>query len=266
MRKKRIAAAPLPQNATWRERMAHAFGYMSPRERSIATFLLDRTVEAGFLQGKALAVRVSVDPAAIVRFAQALGYPGYPELRAEVIRDVQETLARAPGFRQPTPGSVAAAWQGALQGSARAVRDLAGAGNDARKFVACLRAAEQVFVVAEAGDRALGALMTHNLRLAGLRAEAWDAGVAKSTQAGAIGTLRKGDVALGVSVASKGHVVAGVLRTAAEQGAGTLAVATGASSPAAQAAEVALLCSAEDGLGAVGLAAIAEALRRALSA
>jgi DNA-binding MurR/RpiR family transcriptional regulator len=263
MRKKHVAIAPLTQNATWRERITQTFERMSPGERVIATFLLEHAEQAGFMRGKALAARLSLDPATIVRFAQALGYPGYPALRAEVVADVQEALARAPGFRQPTPGGAAAAWQGGLLDSARAVRDLAGAGKGARRFVARLRGANQVFVVIEASDRGLGALLAHNLRLAGLRAEACNVG---AIGAGAIAVLRKGDVALGVSVASKGHVVAGVLRTAAGQGAAALAVAAAASSPAAQAAEVALLCPAEEGLGAVAVAAIAAALRRALSA
>jgi DNA-binding MurR/RpiR family transcriptional regulator len=89
---------------------------------------------------------------------------------------------------------------------------------------------------------------------------------ASAIAAGEARTLRKGDVALGVSIVSKGHAVAGALRAAAGQGAGTLAVASTASSPAAQAAEAALLCPADEGLGAVGLAAIAEALRKALMA
>jgi DNA-binding MurR/RpiR family transcriptional regulator len=255
MRKKRAAsipAAPLPQSGsalTWRERIRRAFGNMSHSERIIATFLLQHTAEAGFLLGSDLAHRLNFDPATIVRFAQALGYPGYPELRAEIVADVKDTIAAASDLRQPTPGSAAAAWQGGLLAGARVARDLAAAGKDARLFVTRLRGAKQVFVIAEAGDQALGALMTHNLRLAGLRAETWDARM--------VPALRKGDVALGVSVASKGDVVAGVLHVAAEQG---------ASSPAVQAAEAALLCAGDEGLGPVAAAAIAEGLRRALAA
>jgi DNA-binding MurR/RpiR family transcriptional regulator len=260
MRKKRTETAPLSQNATWRERIAHAFDYMSPSYRIVATFLLEHSMEAAFLNGVELATHLNLDPATIVRFAQSLGYPGYPELLAEVAGDAKEMLARAREIQEPASDSAAAAWQGALLGSAKAIRDLAGAGKDLRKFASHLRGAKQVLVVAKGDDRVLAAWLAHNLRLAGLRA--WDCDADPRASADAVATLRKGDVVLGVNVTGLGRAVAGVLRAGAARGATMLAIVA----IAAPAGETMLVCPAGDGLGAVSFVAITEALRRACSA
>jgi DNA-binding MurR/RpiR family transcriptional regulator len=264
MRKKRTPIAPLPKSATWRQRVVHAFGRMSAGERKVATFLLENTTEAAFMRGNELAAHLHLDPASIVRFAQGLGYPGYPELLAEVAGDAKEMLVTAREILEPASGSAAAAWHGALLGSARAIRDLAGAGKDVRKFAAQLRGAKQVLVVAKGDDRVLAAWLAHNLRLAGLRA--WDCDADPRASADAVATLRKGDVVLGVCLTGKGEAVAGVLKAGAGRGAPALAVACASTSLAPWAAEATLMCRGEDGLCTVGFVAIAEALRRALSA
>jgi hypothetical protein len=106
--------------------------------------------------------------------------------------------------------------------------------------------------------QATRALKAHNLRPAGLRAWVCDA----VQGAGAVATLHKGDVVLGVSLTDKGEATAAVLRASAKRGATILTIVAGA----APAGKTMLVCPSEDGLGAVGFAAIADGLRWALSA
>jgi DNA-binding MurR/RpiR family transcriptional regulator len=69
---------------------------LSKSQRRIADFLLNSHDEAAFLSAADLAERIEVSEATVVRFAQAIGYNGFPELK----RHLQE-LYRA----QVTPAS-----------------------------------------------------------------------------------------------------------------------------------------------------------------
>jgi DNA-binding MurR/RpiR family transcriptional regulator len=55
---------------------------LSPAQRRIAHYLLENLPEVAFLSSVDLAVRVGVSQPSVTRFATALGFSGYPELRA----------------------------------------------------------------------------------------------------------------------------------------------------------------------------------------
>jgi DNA-binding MurR/RpiR family transcriptional regulator len=260
----KMAAAPEP---TWRELITSARERMSPSYRKVAGFLLEQTNAAAFMTGSQLAHHLDLDPATIVRFAQSLGYPGYPELQAEIratVRESFDTLPAAPVSKSSTPG---AHWQSGLLAGAATIRNIAGVivWKDARQFLSILRSAQSVVVVAQGPDVVLAQWLAGILREAGLRTLAVDADPALS--GAVVGTLRGGDTVLGIAVSADGEAVAEMLMAGAARGARTLALATSASSPAGRASEVVLVCPAPDGSSAtVSFAAIAEALRRALGA
>jgi DNA-binding MurR/RpiR family transcriptional regulator len=266
--KSRTRAKTTPALAqTWREQITSALPRMSPSNRKIAGFLLEQTNAAAFMSGVQLAQHLDLDPATIVRFAQLLGYRGYPELRAEISASVHENfdvVHAAPARAADTPS---AQWQGGLRAGAAAVQNIAGiiVWKDARQFLSILRGAQSVVVVAEGPDVVLAQWLASVLREAGLRALAADASPALS--GALVATLHGGDVVIGVAVSVGGEAVAEALSAGATHGARTLALATSASSSAGRASEVVLVCPApEGGSATVSFAAIAEALRRALGA
>jgi DNA-binding MurR/RpiR family transcriptional regulator len=272
MRTKRTATripiqAASAHKQTWREQITSALPRMSPSFRKVADYLLEQTNAAAFMSGVQLAHHLELDPATIVRFAQSLGYPGYPELSAEIratVRKSFDALPAAPASKASTPG---AHWQGGLRAGAVAIRNIAGVivWKDAREFLSILRSASSVVVVAQGPDVALAQWLADVLRSTGLRALAVDADPTRSSALAQ--TLRGGDVVLGVAVTASGKAVAEVLKAGTARGARTLALATGASTPAGLASEVVLACPAPDGgLATVSFAAIVESLRRALSA
>src|SRR5262249_26081078 len=55
---------------------------LSPAQRRIAHYLLENLPEVAFLSSMELADRVGVSQPSVTRFAAALGFSGYPELRA----------------------------------------------------------------------------------------------------------------------------------------------------------------------------------------
>ena len=63
-----------------------------PGYRRIADYLLNHYQDAAFMTAAEIARIVDVDTALVVRFAQRLGYPGFPELINEVQEEVKRDL------------------------------------------------------------------------------------------------------------------------------------------------------------------------------
>src|SRR3990172_2838399 len=83
-------------NIMFREKVSKTYSTLSPSYRRIADFLLDHHNEAAFMTATQLARRVEVNTATVVRFAQRLGYDGYPELLQDVRSIVRSRLATSP--------------------------------------------------------------------------------------------------------------------------------------------------------------------------
>ena len=65
---------------------------LSPAQRRVAGFLLDHPEEAVWLSAEELGRRSGVSQPTVSRFASALGFDGYPELREQARAQVQEQL------------------------------------------------------------------------------------------------------------------------------------------------------------------------------
>ena len=72
----------------FRENIRKHYDHLSKSYRRVADFILSDYRTAAFMTAAGLADAVSVDTTTVVRFAQRLGYPGFPEL----IDDVQEQV------------------------------------------------------------------------------------------------------------------------------------------------------------------------------
>ena len=77
----------------FRNKIQDAYDSLSPRFQRLAQYILENTLDVGFMTATELGSRVSVDPATVVRFAQELGYTGYRELSREIKHYVNEQLA-----------------------------------------------------------------------------------------------------------------------------------------------------------------------------
>jgi len=77
---------------TYEERIRGIRSDLSPSFQVLADFLLDSYSSASFLTATELAYSLDLDPATVVRFAQKLGYAGYPELQREIRQRVKDEL------------------------------------------------------------------------------------------------------------------------------------------------------------------------------
>ncbi len=74
------------------ERIRAVYGELSPGYRRIADYLLNHYRDAAFMTAAEVGKTSFVDTTLVVRFAQRLGYPGYPELIADVQERVKQDL------------------------------------------------------------------------------------------------------------------------------------------------------------------------------
>ena len=92
----------------YRDRIRTIYEHLSPGYRRIADFLLTHYQDAAFMTAAEVARAATVDTALVVRFAQRLGYPGYPELIGDVQEDVKRDLKAVyePPAGSDSPGQI----------------------------------------------------------------------------------------------------------------------------------------------------------------
>ena len=77
---------------SYEERIRQDRSNMSKSFAKLADFLLDSYIESAFMTASELAHELDLDAATVVRFAQTLGYTGFPELQREIRQRVLRDL------------------------------------------------------------------------------------------------------------------------------------------------------------------------------
>ncbi len=78
----------------FRENIRKYYEHLSRSYRKVADFILSDYRTVAFMTAAALADAVDVDTTTVVRCAQRLGYPGYPELIEDIQRQVKVELSQ----------------------------------------------------------------------------------------------------------------------------------------------------------------------------
>ena len=79
------------------------FDEFSRSQKDVARYIVDHLDEAAFLTAEELARRASTSSSTVVRFSQALGFDGYPELQQAAIEEYRAGIGQGNG--QAVPGS-----------------------------------------------------------------------------------------------------------------------------------------------------------------
>jgi DNA-binding MurR/RpiR family transcriptional regulator len=82
------------------EKIQSNFPTLSANGKKIAEYIVSNGTTVSFANLRQLAKVVGVSESAIVRFAQDLGYDGYPELRQQLQNEVQQRLSSAGRMRE----------------------------------------------------------------------------------------------------------------------------------------------------------------------
>jgi DNA-binding MurR/RpiR family transcriptional regulator len=215
---------------------------LSPAHRRLAEFILGSYQEAALLTSAELGRRVGVDESTVVRFAQQLGYPGFPELRAalgDLLRErtVADRMERALGklrtIRDPL--------ERVLDQDVRALLDLRRTWSPRviESVAAQLRRARTVYVMGLGVSRALASFVEFRLRRMGMDVRAVTYGGSEAWER-LFGIGRK-DVLLAFGFFRGYRDTILALRHARTRGARTIVVTDTPSSPLAAEADVVLV-------------------------
>jgi len=83
-----------------RERLRRDYDAFSPAQQALARYVADHLADIPLMSAHEVARAAHCSPATVVRFAQALGYGGYPEMQQLVRRAQRPWLPPTPGEQQ----------------------------------------------------------------------------------------------------------------------------------------------------------------------
>ncbi len=222
------------------------FDQFSRSQKDVAQYIVDHLDEAAFQTAEELARRASTSSSTVVRFSQALGFEGFPELQ-QAARD--EYRRRPP---QPTDALAGAAplfsldhteFEAALAADHVNVEDTAHklSRGDFEKAIDAIVSAEKVLIAGTDQMAFFASYLRHLLMLLDLRAEI----VAGPSQE-ALGRLSRIDektLVVGLSAGRPHPLISRTMKLARHRKAGTLAITDATLSEVARLARVRLYYS-----------------------
>ncbi|MBX3049855.1 MAG: MurR/RpiR family transcriptional regulator [Caldilineaceae bacterium] len=252
----------------YRQKIQDHHESLSPSYRRVADYIMSRYYEVAFMTAAQLAAAVDVDTTTVVRFAQRLGYPGYPDLLQDVRGQVKEELY---AVYEPAPldsNDPAAIFKTALDQESATLRQILVHNPPAtlQSIAHALAAARQVVLIGEGEVVWAARLAANHLCRRGLTAQAM--GADPGQQAAVLARLDQRDAVVGICVGDEGDGVDRCLAFAQETGCRTVAVLGKLDRPTARwADEVLFVPSASAALldGLVALTGSLLALAQAVS-
>jgi DNA-binding MurR/RpiR family transcriptional regulator len=249
----------------FQERIRRHYDHLSPGYRKVADYLLSDYRAAAFMTAAGLAGAVGVDTTTVVRFAQRIEYPGFPELIDDVQAQVKSELSRS--YLTEGDGLKARIQRLVMQDRDHLETALAYNAPDTLETIAnLLQTASTIVVMGESYATPLAESFAGMLRDAGLATVYVGGDVYE--RAAALASLTYQVLVVGISPVSGPSGVARALRFAHEEGAMTLACTPSLACEAARTAEHLLYAPGEAAAAApslVGLYSVCTAIAQTLA-
>jgi DNA-binding MurR/RpiR family transcriptional regulator len=99
----RTATKTHPNRKSLSDYITERFDEFSRSQKDVARYIVDHLDEAAFLTAEELARRASTSSSTVVRFSQALGFDGYPELQQSAIEEYRASIATGNGESSSAP-------------------------------------------------------------------------------------------------------------------------------------------------------------------
>ena len=226
------------------EKIRQVYPDLTKNQKRLADFIATSYQEAVFMTALRLAKDFSLSESTVIRFAQRIGYPGYPELvqdmQALIHRELQEKAKEPGGSGEPSD------FARLLDSEIAELRRCAShvPPDLARRAVMILEQADNILVLGQDLMLLLAQLFAVSLRAIGLSAESPLPDAASIALA--LGNIGPESVVVGISAAQESGKVANALRYARQKGIRTLALTTSVITPCAQVADIAVICPSTD--------------------
>lgn len=239
----------------FREQIRKHYDYLSRSYRRVADYILSDYRSAAFMTAAELAQTVQVDTTTVVRFAQRLGYPGYPELISDIQEQVKLELNQT--YATPVEDDGVAGKIRTLVTAERANLEKALTHNtldSLETILDKLRVAPRIVVMGESYAAPLAESFAGALREAGLPSIYVSGDVYE--RAAALSHLARKEVVVGMTPVEGPSGVSRALKYARAGGAITVACTTSLSSHAARASEHLLYAPGESAGAPPGLTSL----------
>jgi len=219
------------------ERIQEIYSELSPGYRRVADYLVNHYRDAAFMTAAEVGRASKVDTTLVVRFAQRLGYPGYPELIGEVQERVKQDLRSAYEPAPPDNTSVSV-FQKALSEDSTSLEyvRLRTSPEVIDSVLDTLLAARRIFIIGESISAPLAEATAHRLLVMGFSAYAMPRDMMGQAQVAV--TLQPDDVVMGIGITDQTPAVSVMLRVAREVGAKTIGIAGTLTNAVAREAEL----------------------------
>ena len=243
----KTATKTAPQLKSLSEYIQERFDEFSRSQKDVARYIVDHLDEAAFLTAEELARRASTSSSTVVRFSQALGFEGYPELQQAAIEEYRNSIATAGNGTPAGGGALFSFDHSELEGSLGA--DYANLEETARNLtreqvdgaVAALAESQRIVIVGVDQMAFFASYLRHTLSLLDIRSE-----IVASTGGESLQRLGRIDDETLVIVISSGRAHPLLLRAmklAVHRNANTLAISDASMSEVGEHAEQTLYFS-----------------------
>lgn len=249
----------LLSNAAITEQIAKTYPELSSAHRKAADYVLANPFRAATMTIDELAQAVGMSVATANRFSRTLGFDGYPQFRAELVRAFESALApveklRSELEREATSAEIfTASLEEDLDNIHGTKRQLSEAACE--KAVDMILAAPRVFILGFSTSAYLGSIMAHRLDpyCPIVQTIANDAGPSQAARR--LFKLKQDDLVIVISFPRYSKFTVELLGLAREQHATVLAITDSSTSPLVPMADLVLYAKSERRLSATSEAA-----------
>jgi DNA-binding MurR/RpiR family transcriptional regulator len=241
----RTATRSRPQRKSLSAFITERFDEFSRSQKDVARYIVDHLDEAAFLTAEELARRANTSSSTVVRFSQALGFDGYPELQQSAIEEYRNGAAN--GEATTSTGPLFSFDHSDFEASLGA--DHANLEETARNLnreqieatVAALATAQRVVVVGVDQMAFFASYLRHMLSLLDIRAEIVTSTAGESLQR--LGRIDEDTLVIALSAGRAHPLLMRAMKLALHRRARTLAVSDATLSEVAEHAELTLYYS-----------------------
>lgn len=233
---------------SYEERIRDERSRMSKSFARLADYILDSYIQAALMTATELAHQVDVDAATVVRFAQRLGYSGFPKLQDEIKEKVMQDLLINPE-KAADPDSIHGVVNATLIKLSEAVEQarLLLDSDAVDALVQQIGKVRRIIIIPEGLGQASAYNLMNLLEQGGFLVTIVQPGV--NDLARTVSTATKDDLLLAIDVAGHGPYIARALSEANSKGIPTSVIAGAASHQSATVANIVLAAQNQSSLG-----------------
>jgi DNA-binding MurR/RpiR family transcriptional regulator len=224
------------------------FDEFSRSQKDVARYIVDHLDEAAFLTAEELARRASTSSSTVVRFSQALGFDGYPELQQAAIEEYRAGIGQGNGQAAPSSSEPLFSFDHS-EFEASLGADYANLEETARSLtreeieasVAALATAQRVVIVGVDQMAFFASYLRHTLSLLDIRAEIVASTGGESLQR--LGRIDEDTLVIALSAGRAHPLLLRAMKLAMHRRAKTMAISDASLSEVSEHADVTLYYS-----------------------